>query len=355
MCQCTPEIRTPFCGKPGCEWPATPAKWKFCPECGSTETQHEVGDHKQCKNCLQEWFADVDYTDAVRANLRSFNSAKSAAPSEQPATQAEATMDDRLKQIRERAARATPGPWIAHEQQGIVDVCETDRTRPVVHWAGFDNGDRNTSDHVANAAFIAHARDDIPWLLDQLADTKASTPAPAKCRCGRALIANGDDPDPWCEGGVQSAKACDCIALATPAPADELNRLRETVEWVASQRNLFFAECSQAEEIVARCKAALGGQLPPPATNEYVADGCEPFPALATPAPSAAVTEGEKQKVAAAFNATLNKLEVFAKEKDDDTLIMVRADDLRYVISLAKSPPPTPAAGDVITTEEGEK
>lgn len=21
MCQCTPEIRTPFCGKPGCEWP----------------------------------------------------------------------------------------------------------------------------------------------------------------------------------------------------------------------------------------------------------------------------------------------------------------------------------------------
>lgn len=21
MCVCTPEIRTPFCGKPGCEWP----------------------------------------------------------------------------------------------------------------------------------------------------------------------------------------------------------------------------------------------------------------------------------------------------------------------------------------------
>jgi len=23
MCRCTPEIRTPFCGKPGCEWPET--------------------------------------------------------------------------------------------------------------------------------------------------------------------------------------------------------------------------------------------------------------------------------------------------------------------------------------------
>jgi hypothetical protein len=22
MCKCTPEMRTPFCGKPGCEWPA---------------------------------------------------------------------------------------------------------------------------------------------------------------------------------------------------------------------------------------------------------------------------------------------------------------------------------------------
>src|SRR5262245_5390307 len=21
MCKCTPELRTPFCGKPGCEWP----------------------------------------------------------------------------------------------------------------------------------------------------------------------------------------------------------------------------------------------------------------------------------------------------------------------------------------------
>jgi hypothetical protein len=24
MCKCTPEIRTPFCGKPGCEFPVKP-------------------------------------------------------------------------------------------------------------------------------------------------------------------------------------------------------------------------------------------------------------------------------------------------------------------------------------------
>jgi nicotinamide riboside kinase len=28
MCKCTPEIRTPFCGKPGCEWPQPTAVYK---------------------------------------------------------------------------------------------------------------------------------------------------------------------------------------------------------------------------------------------------------------------------------------------------------------------------------------
>jgi hypothetical protein len=26
MCKCTPEIRTPYCGKPGCEWPSKVVK-----------------------------------------------------------------------------------------------------------------------------------------------------------------------------------------------------------------------------------------------------------------------------------------------------------------------------------------
>lgn len=32
---------------------------------------------------------------------------------------------------------------------------------------------------------------------------------------------------------------------------------QDLIVWIASQENLFFSECSQAEEIVARCKAAL--------------------------------------------------------------------------------------------------
>lgn len=54
--------------------------------------------------------------------------------------------------------------------------------------------------------------------------------------------------------------------LGMPPAQDALDSLiqeyvdmRETVAWIAAQTDLFFAECSQAEEIVARCKKVLNG------------------------------------------------------------------------------------------------
>lgn len=43
-------------------------EWKFCPECGSDEIHHEEGNHKQCKECHQEWFSNLDYYDVVAKN-----------------------------------------------------------------------------------------------------------------------------------------------------------------------------------------------------------------------------------------------------------------------------------------------
>lgn len=56
MCRCTPSIRTPFCGKPGCEWPAykdTPIAQNLvqkaeqellaCPFCGSLPKIFVIG------------------------------------------------------------------------------------------------------------------------------------------------------------------------------------------------------------------------------------------------------------------------------------------------------------------------
>lgn len=45
-------------------------EWEYCPECGSYEVSYEEGIHKQCADCSQEWFSDVDYTDVVRSHLQ---------------------------------------------------------------------------------------------------------------------------------------------------------------------------------------------------------------------------------------------------------------------------------------------
>ena len=52
----------------------------------------------------------------------------------------------------------------------------------------------------------------------------------------------------------------------------EIRRLRQTLTWIAGQQNLFFAECSQAEEIIVRCKEALGSYYDSPAIAAECAD-----------------------------------------------------------------------------------
>ena len=80
-----------------------------------------------------------------------------------------------LPSIRERAAKATKGPWhvyvpsVAHVRVG-VDADE----QTIICWGGIDDADDGgvhgpTVDEArANAAFIAHARTDIPFLLAEV-------------------------------------------------------------------------------------------------------------------------------------------------------------------------------------------
>lgn len=44
---------------------------------------------------------------------------------------------------------------------------------------------------------------------------------------------------------------------------EENKRLREALRWIAAQENLTFAECSVAEEIVCRARAALSQEEKP--------------------------------------------------------------------------------------------
>ena len=55
-----------------------PVAWSFCPECGCKELHHEEREHKQCKNCHQEWFSDIDYSETVRWNLQKLKAVRPA-------------------------------------------------------------------------------------------------------------------------------------------------------------------------------------------------------------------------------------------------------------------------------------
>lgn len=73
--------------------------------------------------------------------------------------------EQRLREIEERASRATPGPWEAYGVGGIHMDGTSDgyslRTA---------RGRRLHSPYMtqADADFAAHAREDVPWLLSLL-------------------------------------------------------------------------------------------------------------------------------------------------------------------------------------------
>ena len=74
--------------------------------------------------------------------------------------------EQRLQEIGVRLAKATPGPW-GIEYHGARDMHELytevdDWALADIHGTGYFERDE------ANAAFIAHARTDIPDLIDEV-------------------------------------------------------------------------------------------------------------------------------------------------------------------------------------------
>ena len=72
----------------------------------------------------------------------------------------------RLDEIKKRAEAASPGPWDFRSGLGWFDV----HAHPYLHNSGnvlisVHNG---TPENKRDADFIAHAREDVPWLLAQL-------------------------------------------------------------------------------------------------------------------------------------------------------------------------------------------
>ncbi len=66
--------------------------------------------------------------------------------------------DDRLTEIAARLVAATSGPWLQRRDAGIVTDAED---RPIAVFG-------TSGPHCADAAFTAHAREDVPWLLAEV-------------------------------------------------------------------------------------------------------------------------------------------------------------------------------------------
>ena len=82
--------------------------------------------------------------------------------------------DADLRAIRERADKATPGPWVRNAAvmaNGglLVYISQAGHHQENVAWVSTVNSDRPGED----AAFIAHARDDIPALLTEVSRLRA--------------------------------------------------------------------------------------------------------------------------------------------------------------------------------------
>ena len=81
---------------------------------------------------------------------------------------------DRIEEIRARAEKASRGPWelyCAELRRGLgVEVIEVlSHGKPIIKWPGFDGVDLSGEKKRHNADFMAHAREDIPYLLIALA------------------------------------------------------------------------------------------------------------------------------------------------------------------------------------------
>jgi len=92
---------------------------------------------------------------------------------------------DRLAEIQLRAAKATPGPWCTDSWEIYQG---TEYTPGISQWIGETcRGNTTTTQDRADAAFVAAARTDVPWLIAEL------TEARAKLATAERQLAEADD------------------------------------------------------------------------------------------------------------------------------------------------------------------
>jgi hypothetical protein len=112
--------------------------------------------------------------------------------------------DDRLAEIEARVAAATEGPWtsrVIDQRQYVMGPGAS------VALTGYvDDEDVPFDDVAADATFIAHARQDVPWLIAQVRARDEALTTPSRMADDKARAAYWPDQPPG-EGGRSDDRA----------------------------------------------------------------------------------------------------------------------------------------------------
>ena len=132
-------------------------------------------------------------------------------------------MTNRIAEITARCEAATPGPWRTQDRGDYIEIHDNHT------WAkALSPFARVEGDEFHNAAFIAHAREDIPYLLSQLAVAKEGC---ENCDIARRDFALSQSPE-----YVNRATMLDKIHVLQQRLAErdrEIERLRKEVASLA--------------------------------------------------------------------------------------------------------------------------
>ena len=109
----------------------------------------------------------------------------------------------RLDKIKARADAATKGPWLQDgpwwtddggpEPTALPCVVDVDRALVVFPPDATDVGMKRPEDRAANMAFIAAAREDVPWLIERIGELNGAICWDTTClNCASLLDSNYD-------------------------------------------------------------------------------------------------------------------------------------------------------------------
>lgn len=89
----------------------------------------------------------------------------------------------RLDAIKARADAASKGPWQSYSGKlrpklpTVINEVRGPGSNTIVAWGGFDGVDASNKQKKADAKFIAHVRDDVPFLLEKITALSAERDA----------------------------------------------------------------------------------------------------------------------------------------------------------------------------------